>query len=169
MAPHNAWSAPECGRTASPPDAQNRFTEAARAFKKSQVPFLCHKGTFSPNTANLAAPEPAHRQRFGWSSVSYQIPRPGLFRTESWNPWDIYRARYAPRCGVECAYKPASGIYCFSHSFTCHRSSMPFCFAVIGKADTLWAKSPTCNTRQSASVLVAARCEALVKHRRALF
>ena len=82
----SAWSAPGCAPTASPPDAQNRLAEAARAFVHSQTTFCRHKGTFAPHAANLAAPEPARRRRFGWSSVSCQTPRPGRFRTESWSP-----------------------------------------------------------------------------------
>ena len=120
MAPHNAWNVREYGRTASPPEARNRFTETARAFKKSQVTFCRHKGTFPPNTANLPAPEPAHRQRFGWSSVSYQIPRPGLFRTESWNPSGYVTALDTLLDAASNAHINRGGIYCFSHSFTCH-------------------------------------------------
>ena len=52
----------------------DRFTETARAFKKSRY-FLRHKGTFSPNTANLPAPN----QLIDDAASNAHIDRGGIY------------------------------------------------------------------------------------------
>ena len=166
MAPHNAWNAREYGRTASPPEATDRFTETDRAFKQSQATCCRHKGTFSPNAANLPAAEPAHRQRFGWSSVSCQIPRQGLFRTESSSPSGYVAA-------LDTFLDAASNAHINRQvASTVSAIRSPAYAPQCRSASPLSAKRILCGQNHRFAMLhkthrpYQIRCEALIEHRR---
>ena len=163
MGPHNAWNARGCGRTARRP--KHEPTRESLLFARRQRALSAPQTRPFRGRVESARAEPAHRQHFEWSSVSYQIPRRGLFRTESWNPWDICHARYAPRRGVECAYKPGWHLL-FQPLFTCHAPHAVL-FAVIGKAE-LCGQNHRFAMLHKTHVLIKFD-RALIEHRRSLF
>ena len=136
MAPHNAWNARGAdGQLAARSGPIRKPT--VRSKKQALTQPQRH---LSPNTAGLPAPNQLIDSA-GWSSVSYQIPRRGLFRTESWSPWDMPRS--CVRDAASNAHINRDGI----STAVVHARSSPSHHDISKK--NLWAKSPICNAPQN--------------------
>lgn len=112
MAPHNAWNAREYGRTARRP--KHGPIHGNRPCVQKSRYFLRHKGTFSPNTANLPAPNQLIDSASDGQACRTKFLGE-VFFGRNHGTRGIYTALDTLLDAASNAHIDRGGIYCFSH------------------------------------------------------